>query len=49
MSEATTPIQPTNRELLTWLTGITRPVHAPLLLSTCFRFINLTMDVVLFA
>ncbi|MCI2003175.1 MAG: ABC transporter ATP-binding protein, partial [Ancrocorticia sp.] len=34
--------------LLTWLTGITHPVHKPLLVSTFFRFINLTLDIVLF-
>lgn len=35
-------------ELLRWLTGITRPVHAPLLVSTVFRFLNLGLDLVLF-
>lgn len=39
---------PSFRELLRWLTGITRPVHHPLLLSTVLRIINLTLDVVLF-
>ncbi|WP_216404599.1 amino acid ABC transporter ATP-binding/permease protein [Arcanobacterium phocae] len=41
--------QPSNRELLRWLTGITRPVHTPLLFSTFFRFLNLSLDIVLFA
>lgn len=41
--------EPTTRELLRWLTGITRPVHSPLLFSTFFRFINLSLDMVLFA
>lgn len=46
MSEPT----PANlRQLLRWLLGITRPVHAPLLISTVFRIINLTLDLALFA
>ncbi len=40
--------EPTFPELLSWLTGITRPVHAPLFLSTLLRLVNLTLDVVLF-
>ena len=35
-------------QLLRWLTGITRPVHAPLLVSTFFRFLTLGLDLVLF-
>ena len=44
-----TPAQPHLRELLSWLTGITRPVHKPLYVSTLFRILNLSLDVVLFA
>ncbi|MDO5082725.1 MAG: ABC transporter ATP-binding protein [Arachnia propionica] len=35
-------------ELLRWLTGITRPVHAPLAVSTLFRFLNLGLELLLF-
>ena len=41
--------QPSLRELLRWLTGVTRPVHAPLYVSTVFRIINLSCDILLFA
>ena len=34
--------------LIRWLTGITRPVHAPLLASSILRCINLTLELVLF-
>lgn len=47
-STMSTVEQPSLRGLLRWLTGITRPVHPPLLLSTVFRCINLSLDVVLF-
>ncbi len=40
---------PSLRELLSWLTRITRPVHKPLYVSTFFRILNLTLDVLLFA
>ncbi|MCF2706949.1 ABC transporter ATP-binding protein [Arcanobacterium haemolyticum] len=43
-----TPNQPNLRELVRWLTGMTKPVHKPLLVSTCFRLLNLTLDVLLF-
>ncbi len=39
---------PTLPQLLGWLTGITRPVHRPLLVSTVLRLVNLTLDIVLF-
>lgn len=41
--------EPSLAVLLKWLTGITRPVHKPLYISTLFRIINLSLDVVLFA
>lgn len=40
--------EPTLRELLAWLLGITRPVHAPLYASAALRIVNLSLDVVLF-
>lgn len=40
---------PSLRELLRWLLGITRPVHPPLLVSLFFRIVNLSLDVALFA
>lgn len=43
-----TATQPTFPQLLRWLTGITRPVHRPLFVSTVLRIINLSLDVVLF-
>lgn len=47
-TNSTNPPSPTLRQLLIWLTGITRPVHKPLYVSTIFRIINLTLDIVLF-
>ncbi len=41
--------EPSLRELLRWLLGITRPVHPPLLVSLFFRVVNLSLDVALFA
>lgn len=35
-------------QLIRWLTGITKPVHLPLLFSAGFRIINLLLDMVLF-
>jgi len=35
-------------QLVRWLTSITRPVHKPLLASTFFRLINLSLDIALF-
>lgn len=35
-------------ELLRWLTGITRPVHAPLAVSSVFRILNLGLELFLF-
>lgn len=37
------------RDLVRWLTSHTRPVHKPLYVSTAFRIINLSLDIVLFA
>lgn len=48
MSTQPNAAQPTFPQLLRWLTGITRPVHRPLFVSTILRIINLTLDVVLF-
>lgn len=51
MSEQTvtgTP-QPSLRELLRWLLGITRPVHPPLLVSAACRIVTLSLDLALFA
>lgn len=36
-------------EIIKWLTGITKPVHKPLFISTCFRILNLIADFTLFA
>lgn len=36
-------------EIIKWLTSITKPVHKPLFISTCFRIINLIADFCLFA
>lgn len=36
-------------KLIGWLTSITKPVHKPLLASTCFRFVTLGGDVAIFA
>ncbi|MDO5747481.1 MAG: ABC transporter ATP-binding protein [Actinomycetaceae bacterium] len=41
--------QPPLRTIIKWLTGITRPVHAPLLVSAMFRIVTLTLDIALFA
>ncbi|MDO4888063.1 MAG: ABC transporter ATP-binding protein [Actinomycetaceae bacterium] len=41
--------QPGLRELLAWLTSITRPVHGPLYISTLLRIVNLSLDVLMFA
>lgn len=41
--------QPTTRELLTWLLGITRPVHKPLFVSAVCRIVNICLDIALFA
>lgn len=41
--------QPRIRELLVWLTSITRPVHKPLYLSTMLRIINLSLEITLFS
>lgn len=41
--------QPSLKELLKWLTSITRPVHKPLYISTVFRILNLCLDIALFA
>lgn len=41
--------QPPLRVIIRWLTGITRPVHGPLLISAMFRIINLSLDIALFA
>lgn len=40
---------PTLKQLISWLTSNTRPVHAPLYLSTVLRIINLSLDIALFA
>ncbi|WHU61640.1 ABC transporter ATP-binding protein [Trueperella pyogenes] len=40
--------EPTVRELVAWLTSITRPVHRPLIVSTIFRIVNLSCDILLF-
>lgn len=40
--------EPTVRELVAWLTSITRPVHRPLIVSTIFRLVNLSCDILLF-
>lgn len=53
MSEASNPTtqvqDPSMRELVRWLLGITRPVHPPLLLSLLCRIANLSLDLALFA
>ncbi|MGV9188551.1 amino acid ABC transporter ATP-binding/permease protein [Arcanobacterium canis] len=41
--------QPSIRQLVSWLTSITRPVHAPLYMATALRIINLSLDIALFA
>ncbi|EEH63585.1 ABC transporter, ATP-binding protein [Gleimia coleocanis DSM 15436] len=41
--------QPALKEIIKWLTGITKPVHKPLFISTCFRVFNLIADFTLFA
>lgn len=49
MSEhPTKTASPTGPELVRWLTGITRPVHGPLLASLGLRVINLSLDLALF-
>ncbi|VEI13315.1 ABC transporter ATP-binding protein [Trueperella bialowiezensis] len=40
--------EPSVKQILRWLTSITRPVHAPLLASTMFRFAYLTLEILLF-
>lgn len=37
------------KELVKWLTGITKPVHLPLLFSALMRIINICLDITLFA
>lgn len=39
---------PTLPVLLRWLTGITRPVHPPLFISTVFRVLGLALQIVFF-
>ena len=39
---------PSTPDLIRWLTGITRPVHTPLLISAILRCINLGLELVLF-
>lgn len=39
---------PPLRELIAWLTSITRPVHGPLFFSAALRIINLCLDIALF-
>ncbi|MDO5094907.1 MAG: ABC transporter transmembrane domain-containing protein, partial [Propionibacteriaceae bacterium] len=41
-------MKPTTLEIVRWLTGITRPVHGPLLVSLMLRCISLSLDLVLF-
>lgn len=41
-------MRPTTLGIVRWLTGITRPVHGPLLLSLMLRCISLSLDLVLF-
>ena len=41
--------QPSVLQLVKWLTSHTRDVHKPLYVSTLFRLVNLSMDIVLFA
>ncbi|MCS4484896.1 ABC transporter ATP-binding protein/permease [Gleimia sp. 6138-11-ORH1] len=41
--------QPSLKEIVKWLTSITKPVHKPLLISSVFRIINLVTDFLLFA
>lgn len=48
MTTSTNLTAPTTRGLLAWLISITRPVLAPLAVSTLLRIINLTLDVALF-
>lgn len=45
----TNPTQPPLKEIVKWLTTITKPVHKPLLISSVFRVINLVTDFILFA
>ncbi|MDO4411667.1 amino acid ABC transporter ATP-binding/permease protein [Cutibacterium sp.] len=42
-------IEPSTREVVKWLTGITRPVHPPLYFSAVMRVIHLVADMGLFA
>ncbi|WP_054952268.1 amino acid ABC transporter ATP-binding/permease protein [Flaviflexus massiliensis] len=49
MSTTDTQGAPSVPQLLRWLLPITRPVHPPLLASTAFRIINLSLDLALFA
>ena len=37
---------PNTLGLIRWLTGITRPVHPPLLVSSVLRCINLSLELV---
>lgn len=39
---------PTLRQLLRWLTGITRPVHPPLYASTAFRILGLALQLLFY-
>ncbi|WCC80599.1 ABC transporter ATP-binding protein [Cutibacterium equinum] len=41
--------EPSTREVVTWLTGITRPVHPPLYFSAVMRVLHLVADMGLFA
>ncbi|MCI7550710.1 MAG: ABC transporter ATP-binding protein [Actinomycetaceae bacterium] len=48
LSQGTGACEPGLVGILRWLTSITRPVHAPLVVSTLFRFANLGLDMALF-
>ena len=41
--------EPSTRDVVTWLTGITRPVHPPLYFSAVMRIVHLVADMGLFA
>lgn len=41
--------EPSTHEVVTWLTGITRPVHPPLYFSAVMRIVHLVADMGLFA
>ncbi|MFY9263258.1 MAG: ABC transporter ATP-binding protein [Actinomycetaceae bacterium] len=40
--------EPSTGQIVRWLTTITRPVHFPLVISTLFRFVYLSLEMVLF-